>query len=88
VISLLVLTSVVIVPLLSLLFDLYLLDAARTRRRITTIAQPPPDDTPPPTQPPVTATQSGLSLRWLALKERLRHRTHPLTPPHPQPARR
>jgi hypothetical protein len=44
--SLLVLTLVVVVPLLSFLVDLYLLDAARTRCRITVIAQPPPDDTP------------------------------------------
>jgi len=57
VISPLVLTSVVIVPLLSFLFDLYLLDAACIRRRITAIAQPPPDDTPTHLPTPVTATQ-------------------------------
>jgi hypothetical protein len=44
--SLLVVISVAVVPLLSFLVDLYLLDIARTRRELTTIAQPPPRDDP------------------------------------------
>jgi len=38
--SLLVLVSVVVLPLLSLLVDLMLLDTQRTLRRITAIARP------------------------------------------------
>ncbi len=73
--SLLVLVSVVVLPLLSFLVDLYLLDAARTRRRITHIAQPPADDSAQPqpddptTHPSVTAAQGDLSWRWPAPKE-------------------
>jgi len=37
--SLLVLTSVVVLPFMSLLFDLVLLEAARTRSRLMAIAQ-------------------------------------------------
>jgi hypothetical protein len=43
--SLLVLTSVVVLPLLSLLIDLALLDTALTRSRLMAIAQPEPSDT-------------------------------------------
>ena len=42
--SLLVLTSVVVLPLLSLLVDLALLDTALTRWRLMAIAQPEPSD--------------------------------------------
>jgi len=63
--SLLVLTCVVILPLLSLLVDLILLDAARARRRITAIVQPQTDDT--ATRPSVAA-QGDLPWRWPAPK--------------------
>ena len=86
--SLLVLTLVVVVPLLSFLVDLYLLDAARTRCRITVIAQPPPDDAPTTTLPPVTATQADLSWRWPAPKEPTTTPASPPDAPLPQPARR
>jgi hypothetical protein len=79
--SLLVLTLVVVVPLLSFLVDLYLLDAARTRCRITVIAQPPPDDTPGHDPTPVTATKGPAS------KSRLRPGLTADTL-LPQPARR
>jgi hypothetical protein len=42
--SLLVLTSVVVLPLLSLLVDLALLETALTRSRLMAIAQPEPSD--------------------------------------------
>lgn len=42
--SLLVLTSVVVLPLLSLLVDLALLETARTRSCLMAIAQPKPGD--------------------------------------------
>ena len=42
--SLLVLTSVLVLPLLSLLVDLALLETAQTRSRLMTMAQPEPSD--------------------------------------------
>jgi hypothetical protein len=50
--STLVLTAVVVLPLASLLVDLALLDAARSRQRITTLAQTPADE-------PITSTGDG-----------------------------
>ena len=50
--SLLVLVSVVVLPLLSLLVDLALLDTQRTLRRITAIARQDQDPTPPIPSPP------------------------------------
>lgn len=67
--SLLVLTCVVVLPLLSLLVDLVLLDAARTRRRITAITQQGDSNPDPPTQPAGTGAQGDLSWRWPAPKE-------------------
>jgi hypothetical protein len=80
--SLLVLTCVVVLPLASLLLDLYLLDAARTRRHITAITQPPPDDDPAPTtQPSATAAQGDLTWRWPAQRRRRpRPRARPRRP--------
>jgi hypothetical protein len=82
--SLLVLTCVVVLPLASLLLDLYLLDAARTRRHITAITQPPPDDDPgPTTQPSATAAEGDLTWRWPAPKEA--PAATPCSPPTPAP---
>jgi hypothetical protein len=65
--SLLVLTSVVVLPLLSLLFDLALLETARTRSRLMAIAQPKPGDA--TTESSVTAAHSHPSWQGPAPKE-------------------
>lgn len=65
--SLLVLTSVVVLPLLSLLVDLALLETARTRSCLMAIAQPKPDDA--TTRSSVTATHSHPSWQGPAPKE-------------------
>jgi hypothetical protein len=59
--SLLVLTSVVVLPLLSLLVDLALLETAQTRSRLMAIAQPKPDDA--TTESSVTAAHGDPSLQ-------------------------
>ncbi len=64
--SLLVLVSVVVLPLLSLLVDLMLLDTQRTLRRITAIARQDQDST---STDSITAAQGDLTRRWPNPKE-------------------
>jgi len=58
--------SVVVLPLLSLLIDLALLDTQRTLRRITAIARQGEDPTPTHS---VAAAQGDLTRRWPSPEE-------------------